>query len=80
MAKIRTIVIEESKMYYGTREDIKALYGSMIRSGKFFPLYENVNFSEKNSHYGIITESVGNNDNEDYLRVLSSDTVLGFLI
>ena len=77
---IKNKTIENSKMWYGDIADIKALYKSMVRSGNYYPLYQNVQFSTKNQYAGIITESVGNNNSEDYLRVLSADTVLALLI
>lgn len=77
---IKIIIIENSKMWYGETAEIKALYKSMVRSGNYYPLYQDVKFSTKNQHAGICTESIGDNDKEDYLRVVSSDTVLALLI
>lgn len=77
---IKNKTIENSKMWYGDIVDIKALYKSMVRSGNYYPLYQDVQFSIKNQYAGICTESVGDNDKEDYLRVLSSDTVLALLL
>ena len=77
---IKNKTIENSKMWYGDIAEIKALYKSMVRSGSYYPLYQNVQFSTKNQCAGICTESVGDNDKEDYLRLLSSDTVLALLI